>query len=789
MFNLHRILWAVFMAVIMFQPGSVWALCQAKGDPDCIRPFETYRGSIDFFATGASFTLNEDDDDRPDRLVDEATVVVPVREIPPRAELVRAFLYFGGSLYQDNDGIETPDMTVEIQVPGALSFVSVTGDTTYRSGVIPGFPTVSLYAVRADITEMMQAVGGAMVGTYRVRGFDADIFDGPNEHTAANASFSVVLIYREPRLPPRTISLFDGLQEVLGSTVALDLSGFIVSPVPSGSLTLYAQEGDCNPGPESCADGNNESGLERVRVIAPDPARSLILSDPLNPPNDIFNRTINTVDPPLQDVPGTDIDRFDISSVLRGGDDRLTVEITTPLPHGGASGELIGLVYVVVGIDVFAPELHVDSKIEVATERGEVFDSYFPQDLLRVEYSISNTGNLPGTGVEFVADLPELVQQFVVLEEPEGTTVTIEPTGGFAGHGRVRVQDLAVRHGEVSDLVLLLQTDCPLDQAQNLVLTASVAEAVEGSVPFTMTTTATMIATQQCGPRYLLLGGGGCRHMAHSPLRSTPQSKAGWLFALLGGLWLVRRRHRRSLLLLLVGLGLTSTACSGDPTRLGPDRDPPLPRGEVCPGRPDMVLIPSIRNNSAFCVDPYEASVQGNLGNQEQPVGGDGSTDAIAEAIRFGVPVGGVSWFQARAACINAGKRLCSAREWLLACRGASDRTFPYGDDYEPGTCNGFDATRGGITEAGALIRPESDDQGPPKAGGCVSENGVYDLSGNLWEWNNDRFLEGSRRGLAGGSFRSNRAGLSCVTEGRHEEPEMALETYGFRCCANPDEN
>lgn len=755
------------------QAGTAWALCVTPEDPDCVRPFETFRGSVGFFATGASFTLNLDADDRPDQLLDEASVEVTDSEIPPRAELVRAFLYVGGSLYADGDGRDEPDTEVEIQVPGASGFVPVAAEETFRSGPIPGFPEVTLYTIRADITGVLQNAGGTLAGTYRVREFDADIFDGPAEHTAANASFSIVLVYREPRLPPRTISVFDGLQEVLGATVALDLSGFIVSPVPSGTLTLYAQEGDCHPGPDACDNGNNEAGLERVRVTGPDDTRRLVLTDAVNPPNDIFNRTINTVDPPLRDVPGTDIDRFDISGVLREGDDRLTVEITTPLPNNNASGELIGLVYVVTGIDVFAPELHIDSRIEVATERGELLNAYFPQDALRVEYSISNTGNLPGTQVTFEADLPEVIETFEVLEEPEGALVTVDPTGGAAGQGRIRVEGLSVRHGEVSDLVLRIQPQCPLDQESLLTLTASVGEAAEGSIPFTMTATASLLPADRCSPRFFLLGGGGCHGVGGSPSRP-----GVWLVVVAAALWLRRRRGASALLVLLTwGPGCGDEGNS--------DRGPPEPIGTACPQRAGMVVIPPIRNNQSFCIDRYEATVRtGSLGNREQPLEGDGSTDAIAESIRFAVPVGGTSWYQARAACANAGKRLCSAREWLLACRGSTDATFPYGEIYEPGTCNGFDATRGGITEAGALIRPDNRPEGTV-ATGCVSEDGVYDLSGNLWEWNSTRFLQDTRRGLAGGSFRSNRTGLSCVTDDRHEVPGQAIETYGFRCCAD----
>lgn len=766
----------------LFGHGSAaFALCQNPGDPDCVDRAADFRGTIDFFATGGSFTYDDDADDRPDGLLQVSSVNVPSRRIPARAKLVQAYLYFGGSLYADSDGNDTPDREVELKVPGSDRFVTVTADTIHQSGAIPGFPEVTLYAARADITQILRDAGGQMVGTYQVQGFAADIFDGPNEHTAANASFSIIVIFEEERLPPRNIVLFDGLQEVLGSTVTLPLSGFIVSQVPSGSLTFYAQEGDCNPGPDACANGNNRSGLERLRVIGADPSRTLVVSDAINPSNDLFNRTINTVDPPLVDVPGTDIDAFDITPVLRAGDEAVTVEVTAPSPRNGFSGELVGLVYVIVGIDVFAPELRIDSQIKIRTERGERLDAYYPGDPLRVTYALSNTGNLPGSEIAFSTELPANVTDFLVLREPEGATVTVDKTGGAAGKGRVEVSGVAVRNGEVNDLVLLVETECPLPEGGSLQLSADVGAAKEQSSPFSMTSSVTLLARSICGPRFYLYGGGGCRDVGRGG------GGFGALFLALGVVALfLRRRDRLGVGVALLCLALGAVAC-GEETVDQPDRPPPGARGVPCPGREGMVVIPSIRGEAPYCIDQYEASLgEGLAGNAIQPEAGDGSTTAKAVSARFVQPARGLSWFQARAACENAGKRLCAPTEWTTACRGDLDLTYPYGDVYEPSTCNGFDAIRRAPVETGAMIIGEAETAGGVlTAGGCVSTHGAYDLSGNLLEWNDGRYLEGSRRGLAGGGFRSNRIGLRCVTDDNYALPTEDNDAYGFRCCAD----
>jgi formylglycine-generating enzyme required for sulfatase activity len=203
-----------------------------------------------------------------------------------------------------------------------------------------------------------------------------------------------------------------------------------------------------------------------------------------------------------------------------------------------------------------------------------------------------------------------------------------------------------------------------------------------------------------------------------------------------------------------------------------------------CPNFDDMVVVPAARGAPSFCVDRYEASIaRGDLGNVNQSANGDGTTTAVAQSVRFTQPVSGVSWFQANAACMNAKKRLCTADEWAAACSGDNDTTYPYGDAYDPAICNGYEATRFATVQTGAMILPVTQADGTIEAHGCVSQYGAYDISGNVWEWNATSYFQGMRRGIAGGSYRSNKSGLRCVTQDSHAPPAENDATYGFRCC------
>jgi hypothetical protein len=730
----------------------LWALPVYGQVP--LEPALEIEGTVDFFATGGSFTVNDDADDRPDALLDEGEVRVETRDIPPRARLLQAFLYFGGSLYDDGDGIDAPDETVELATPGA-DFRPVVAETVSSSGPIDGFPEVTLYTARADVTALV--AGGPMAGRYRIRGFDADIFDGAQEHTAANASFSLVLVFDEERLPPRAITIFDGLQPVLGSTVSLSIGDLNVSPLPSGALTFYALEGDCHPGPDRCDSGENLSGPERIRVLAPQ-GRHLLLRDEVNPPNDIFNRTINTVSPALRGVVGTDIDRFDLSSLLRPGDDEITVEVTAPRPAGGNRGELIGLAYIVVGIDVFAPELALDSRVQVRSELGDPV--FFAGDPLSVVVALSNTGNLTAEDVQVELELPELVDAFEVAT----ASATVDGR-------RVTATVPSVRDGEVEGLRLRVRTRCPLPDGDVLALTATVSASRLD--PFVVSSTVAIASATECGDRFGLFGGGGCQGGGRDPILLLLLLFAPFAW------WL----RRRKLYCIVFALGLAGTACGGADG--AEDRPGPAPFGATCPSDISMVVVPSIRGEPPFCIDPFEASLElgGAVGNVVQPPGGDGSTTAVARTGRFVLPARGLSWHQAAAACANAGKALCTATQWQAACGGVEDLTYPYGEVFEPTRCNGFAAGRGDVVPTGGLVTSTITPKGENLATGCVSAFGVYDMSGNVWEWNASPRLGGLRRGLAGGSFRSNATGLSCLTQDADAEPSEVNEAYGFRCC------
>ncbi len=90
-------------------------------------------------------------------------------------------------------------------------------------------------------------------------------------------------------------------------------------------------------------------------------------------------------------------------------------------------------------------------------------------------------------------------------------------------------------------------------------------------------------------------------------------------------------------------------------------------------------------------------------------------------------PVTFVTWDDADAYCRWAGKRLPTDQEWEKAGRGEDGRIFPWG--------NTFDATRANTPVRWKAIGQAGDTTPVGAFAAGASPYGVYDLTGNVWEW------------------------------------------------------
>ena len=106
-------------------------------------------------------------------------------------------------------------------------------------------------------------------------------------------------------------------------------------------------------------------------------------------------------------------------------------------------------------------------------------------------------------------------------------------------------------------------------------------------------------------------------------------------------------------------------------------------------------------------------------------------------------PVNAISQYQAAAYCRWRGERLPTEAEWEKAARGTDGRLFPWGNEFDPSRMNLCDRYcpqewADADTNDGWIATAPVDDY--PSG---VSPYGVYNMSGNVWEWTADWYEEG----------------------------------------------
>ena len=167
----------------------------------------------------------------------------------------------------------------------------------------------------------------------------------------------------------------------------------------------------------------------------------------------------------------------------------------------------------------------------------------------------------------------------------------------------------------------------------------------------------------------------------------------------------------------------------------------------------------------------------------------------LAKSVAGVVPQAYISAKQAETACRASGKRLCQAVEWRAACAGSKGTAFPYGGTRAPGKCHDSGTSpmltfhtatmkRGwGLTE---LNDPRNNQlEGTVAKTGafpeCVSEEGVYDMVGNLHEWTADP--NGTFQG--GYWLDTSQHGDGCAYRTIAHGYTYHDYSTGFRCCAD----
>jgi formylglycine-generating enzyme required for sulfatase activity len=152
-------------------------------------------------------------------------------------------------------------------------------------------------------------------------------------------------------------------------------------------------------------------------------------------------------------------------------------------------------------------------------------------------------------------------------------------------------------------------------------------------------------------------------------------------------------------------------------------------------------------------------------------------------------PVEAVSWTTIQGYLSATGMRLPSEAEWEYACRAGTTTAFNNGssDDASVGTIAWYNVNSGNQTHA--------------VGGKAANALGLYDMSGNVWEWVNDWYgstyysvspstnplgpVSGTSRVFRGGSWDTVTNGVRSSYRG-NDSPVTTYDAVGFRVARAP---
>ncbi len=320
--------------------------------------------------------------------------------VPATGQVVFAGLYWGAQLSRGSGGQNAPSPNdrddVLLETPTSGAYVPITADQVFNGGAS------NAYQGFADVTALVQGAGN---GTYTIA--DVQSASGTNRF----AGWSLVVVYTDPTLPARNLTVFDGWGEIAsGNPVSLTVSGFLTPVVGAfgAKVGMVAYEGDqLYTGDSFIFEG-------------------VALSDAIRPTTNFFRSRISDLgvrltdtNPAYVDQLGFDAAIVDAGGILPNSATSATVDFTT-----GGDRYFPGTL--TTAIDVFIPDLTTPlTKSFVDLNGGDVN----PGDVIQYTITTSNVGLDPSIDTVISDPLPPgvtfLPGSLEIVDDPDPANIGV----------------------------------------------------------------------------------------------------------------------------------------------------------------------------------------------------------------------------------------------------------------------------------------------------------------------------------------------------------------------------
>lgn len=202
-----------------------------------------------------------------------------------------------------------------------------------------------------------------------------------------------------------------------------------------------------------------------------------------------------------------------------------------------------------------------------------------------------------------------------------------------------------------------------------------------------------------------------------------------------------------------------------------------------------MVMVSpnaTVGTTAVFYIDKYENSLREK---RKRSSSGDIETTLVAESRANMIPASSINYTDAKTYCEDAGKRLCTKKEWLTACVGP--------DNLKASVQNSVTSPARIETICSVGVDPTKTTDLVAKAGSnsrCLTRGvPVFDMVGNLSEWVTDESGEAYPIGAssttpAAQGVCDTFAGYDTDGDNDNDLPYSSSTNateMGFRCCSN----